>query len=177
MKLLTLCLMILSLLTGCTLGGGLPQGAAPSEVILLSVYFPGAGYGTRAMCAGAEVYVYTDGTIHIEMPDITMENNVEIAVIPMLPEHYADLAAFATPEKIARLRVKESWDVCDGNSQYITLYTDGEEGPAVLLKKGGYMVQGKAFGDMYRGIWERLAPYQVREKIDAWRQKLMDAEE
>jgi len=160
----------LPLLTGCVFGGGLPRDAVLSRQILLSVNDPGAGMGTRAMCADAEVYIHRDGTIHIEMPNERFDEMVEIAVIPMTPEDYAALAAFAQPEKIARLRVQPDRNVCDGNSQFITLYTDGEDGqPTELLKKGGYMARGKAFREMYRGIHERLDAYGVREIVQEWR--------
>ncbi len=158
------------LLTGCVFGGGLPEGAQLSSQVLLSVNYPGAGMGTRAMCAGAEVYVHRDGTIRIRMPDSSFETMVEIAAVQMSPEDYAALADFAKPEKIARLRVQPDMDVCDGNSQFITLYTDGEDGqPTELLKKGGYMVNGAAFWEMYRGIHERLDAYGVWEIVAEWR--------
>lgn len=172
MKLISL-LLLLPLLTGCVFGGGLPRDAALSQQVLLSIYYPGAGMGTRAMCAGAEVYVYRDGIISIVMPNESFDEMVEIARIPMTAEHYADLAAFAQPEKIARLRVREAHEVCDGNSRYITLYRDGEDGkPTELLRKGGYMPQGKAFQEMYRGIRERLDAYEVEDLVRAWREGL-----
>lgn len=164
--LMTLCF----LLTGCVFGGGLPEEAQLSSQVLLSVNYPGAGMGTRAMCASGEAYVYTDGTIRILMPDSSFEAMVEIAAIQMAPQDYAALADFAAPEKIARLQPRPNMDVCDGNSQFITLYADGEDGqPTELLKKGGYMARGKAFREMYRGIHERLDAYGVREIVQEWR--------
>lgn len=172
MKLISL-LLLLPLLTGCVFGGGLPKDAALSQQVLLSVYYPGAGMGTRAMCAGAEVYVYRNGIIRIVMPNESFDEMVEIAAIPMTAEDYADLAAFAEPEKIARLRVREAREVCDGNSRYITLYRDGEDGkPAQLLRIGGYMPQGKAFQEMYRGIRQRLDAYGVEDLVCKWREGL-----
>lgn len=155
---------------------GLPAGKPLSETLLLSINYPGAGYGTRAMCAGAEVYIHRDGSIHVWMDDASFEKEVEIAVFQMTPEDYAELAAFADPKKIARLRVREARDVTDGSSRYITLYRDGENGPEALLRKGGYMPRGWAFSEMYSGIRQRLDEYGVRDAVDRWRDGLMEGE-
>lgn len=171
-----LCLLCL-LLTGCTFVGRVPDEEELSKEILFSVDYNGAGYGTEAMCADAEVYVHTDGRIRITMPDLTLENIIEIATIQMAPEDYAELAAFASPKKIARVL---AWDTegCDGTTQYITLYTDGGDGtPQVLLRKGGYMPDGIGYTEMRSGIIQRLEKYGVGKTVSDWRQKLIDAEE
>lgn len=155
---------------------GLPANARLSDTVLLSITYPGAGYGTRAMCADGEAFVHRDGSIHVRMPDASFEKEVEIAVFQMTPEDYAALAVFAPPAKIARLWVRESHDVTDGSSRYITLYRDGENGPEVLLRKGGYMPRGRGFTEMYRGIRQRLDEYGVRDTVDEWRGGLMEGE-
>jgi hypothetical protein len=72
--------------------------------------------------------------------------------------------------------VRDGHGVCDGNSRYITLYRDGENGPEVLLRKGGYMPRGLAFSEMYSGIRQRLDAYGVRDAVDEWRDGLMEGE-
>lgn len=171
-----LCLLPL-LLSGCTFVGRVPDEEELSKEILFSMDYNGAGYGTQAMCASAEVYVHTDGRISVMMPDLTMENIIEIASFQMSPEDYEELAAFASPRKIARLL---AWDTegCDGTTEWITLYTDGEDGtPRVLLRKGGYMPDGIGFQEMRSGIFQRLEKYGVGKTVSDWRQKLIDAEE
>lgn len=171
-----LCILPL-LLSGCTLVGRVPAEETLSKEILFSIDYNGAGFGTEAMCAGAEVYVHTDGRIRVMMPDLTMEEIIEIACFRMSPEDYEELAVFASPKKIARVL---AWDTegCDGTTQYITLYTDGEDGtPQVLLRKGGYMADGIGYHEMRSGILQRLEKYGVGKTVQDWRQKLIDAEE
>lgn len=163
---------------------GLPEGAVLSENILLSIDYSGAGYGTPAMCADAEVYVYTDGTLRIEVPaefapaaaadvaaDIVPDQmDATLATLQMTPEDYAELAAFANPERIASLRVRENWDVCDGTSYTITLYADAKPDSVPLLTKGGYMPDGDEFWEVYRGIHQRLNAYGVGQLVEEWRE-------
>jgi len=172
-------------LSGYQPNSGLPEGAVLSETILLSVNYAGVGYGTRAMCAHAEVYVYTDGTIRIEVPaefaptatgnaaaDIVRDQmDATLATLQMTPEDYAELAAFASPERIASLRVREDWEVCDGTSYTITLYTDTDDGPVPLLTKGGYMPVGDEFWEVYSYIHARLNLYDVHQLVEDWRQE------
>ena len=162
-----------------------------SETILLSVNYAGAGYGTRAMCAHAEVYLHTDGTIRIAVPaefaptatgnaaaDIAPDQTeVTIATLQMSPENYDRVAAFASPERIARLRVREDWDVCDGTSYTITLYADTDSGPVPFLTKGGYMSVGEEFWEVYSYIHARLNLYDVRQLVEEWRREQMEQEQ
>lgn len=169
-------ILCLGLLTGCSLLSGLPANARLSDTVLFSIDYPGAGYGTQAMCADGEAFVHRDGSIHVWMPDASFEKDVEIAVFQMTPEDYAALAAFAPPWKIASLWVRDSHGVTDGSSWYIRLYRDGDNGPELLLKKGGYMPRGRGFTKMYRGIRQRLDEYGVRDAVDEWRDGLMEGE-
>lgn len=177
MKFLTLLISLLAALgilsTGCT-----PTLPWPlSETVLLSVNYPGDGFGTQAMCASAEACIHKDGTIHVWMPDAGFTERVEIAVITMSPEDYADLVAFADVDSIPRLRVREQRDVCDGNSTFITLYADGEPEYIPVVRKGGYMPRGKRFWERYSGIRQRLDAYGVQDAVAAWRDHLEAGEE
>ena len=169
-------ILCLGLLTGCSLLSGLSANARLSDTVLFSIDYPGAGYGTRAMCADGEAFVHRDGSIHVWMPDASFEKDVEIAVFQMTPEDYAALAAFASPWKIASLWVRDSYGVTDGSSWYIRLYRDGDNGPELLLRKGGYMPRGRGFTEMYDGIRQRLDEYGVGDAVDEWRDGLMEGE-
>ena len=117
-KLIAILFALFSLLmplTGSQPDGGLPDDLPLSETILLSINYPGEGYGTPAMCADAEVYLYTDGTIRITVPaefapassgnaaaDILPdEGEVTIATLQMSQHNYDRVAAFASPELTA----------------------------------------------------------------------------
>lgn len=172
-------------LTGSQPDGGLPDDLPLSETILLSINYPGEGYGTPAMCADAEAYLYTDGTIRITVPaefapassgnaaaDILPdEGEVTIATLQMSQHNYDRVAAFASPERIASLQVREDWDVCDGTSYYITLYTDAKPNPVPILKKGGYMPIGDEFWEVYSYVHARLNLYDVYQLVQEWREE------
>lgn len=198
-KLIAIFFALLSLfrLQPSTPGRGLPEGAVLSESILLSINYPGAGYGTPAMCADAEVYLYKDGTIRITVPaefapaaigaaiadeagndaDIVPDQGeVTIATLQMSQHNYDRVAAFASPERIARLQVREDWDVCDGTSYFITLYTDAKPNPVPILKKGGYMPIGDEFWEVYSYIHARLNLYDVYQLVEEWRQGAIENE-
>ncbi|MBE5780075.1 MAG: hypothetical protein E7331_12195 [Clostridiales bacterium] len=163
---------ILVLFAGCLPIGGRRPAAQYSQNILLSIDYPGAGMGTRAMCAGADVIVMTDGTIRIEMDDLGFTGTRVFDPIQMTQEDYEKLLQIAKPEKIARLKVRDG-EACDGNSRYITLYDQNDE---AFLRIGGYMPQGRKFNETYRAIQKILDSYGVGEAVQQWRQKLMDAE-
>ncbi len=167
-----LLVMLCTFATSCHMQPSQPL----SETVLLSITYPGDGFGTRAMCASAEVYVHKNGSIHIFMPDTTFEKTIEIGSLQMSPEDYAELEAFANVDTIPWLWAFENEDVCDGTSYFITLYADGEPDPIPVLRKGGYMPNGILFKKRYRGIRERLDAYGVRDAVEAWRYLLESGE-
>lgn len=147
---------------------GLPAGSEPSRNILFSIDYPGAGMGTRAMCAGAEVYVMTDRTIRIEMADKGFEGIKVFEPIPLSAEDYEALKTLGSPRKISALRVRDG-EGCDGTSRYITLYDQNDE---VILRRGGYMPIGRKFKKTYRELQSILGRYGVDEIITDWRGQL-----
>ena len=60
----------------------------------------------------------------------------------------------AEPSKVAKLKVKNDNDVCDGSSYHIALYDSNDER---AVYKGGYMPIGKKFWETYDA--REIAPY------------------
>lgn len=140
-----------------------------SENILFSVDYGGAGYGTRADCADAEIYVHTDRTIRISMINSDYTEIIEIGRLDISEENYEKLKELSEPKKITALTVKEQMDVCDGTSSYITLYGEDD---AEIFRVGGYMPDGKAFQETRREIIEILREFGISDIIEAHRETL-----
>ncbi len=164
--------ILLTLLLGITM---LISACAPaeeikySENILFSVDYGGAGYGTRADCADAEIYVCTDRTIRISMINSDYTEIIEIGQLDISEENYEKLRELSQPEKITALTVKERMDVCDGTSCYITLYGEDD---AEIFRVGGYMPDGKAFQETRSKIIEILRECGISDIIEAHRETL-----
>lgn len=137
-----------------------------SENILLSLNNGAAGFGTMADCTDATIMIYTDRTVKVFMD---IENCPEIASLELSEEEYEEILEIASPKEISNLKVRNDMDVCDGSSYYITLYDKNDK---ELLSKGGYMPEGKKFWNIYRGIKEILAPYDINEIVDEYRKTL-----
>lgn len=140
-----------------------------SENILFSVDYGGAGYGTRADCADAEIYVCTDRTIRISMINSDYTEIIEIGQLDISEENYEKLRELSQPEKITALTVKEQMDACDGTSCYITLYGEDD---AEIFRVGGYMPDGKAFQETRSEIIEILRECGISDIIEAHRETL-----
>lgn len=134
-----------------------------SSNILFSINNGAAGFGTIADCTDAEIVVYTDRTVRVFM---CVEGNPEIMSVTLTEEEYAKLSSIASPQEICRLKVREDYNVCDGNSSDITLYDENDE---KLMSRGGYMVEGKKYHEIYNGVKEILAPYGIEKKVEEYR--------
>lgn len=137
-----------------------------SENILLSLNNGAPGYGTRAECIDAEIFIYTDRTVKVV---VYYPEELEIASLELSESDYDRVLAIADPDEISSLKTEEDMGVCDGSSYHITLYDEKDE---ELLSQGGYMPEGKKFGEIYRGIQEILAPYGIHEKVEAYRESV-----
>lgn len=137
-----------------------------SEHILLSLNNGAAGYGTMADCTDATIMIYTDRTVKVFMD---IEDCPEIASFEITKKQYEEILEIAWPKAVSNLKVWSNMDVCDGSSYYITLYDKNDK---ELLSKGGYMPEGKKFWNIYRGIKEILAPYDINEIVEDYRKTL-----
>ncbi len=171
---IVLTMVMLTALSGC---GSLPAEKVPEETdkpqeevkysdnILLSLNNGAPGFGTRAECTDAEIFIYTDGTIKVI---VYYPEELEIASLELSQEDYEELYELADRKKISKLKVKDG-EAADGSSYYITLYDENDE---ELLYKGGYMPVGKAFWEMYDGIKEILKPYGISEIVVDYRKSI-----
>lgn len=135
-----------------------------SDNILISLNYGAAGYGTRAECTDAEMYVYTDGTVRVTM--YINGEDTELGAFLLADEDFEAIQKLADRDEIYDLKVKENEDVCDGNSNHMTLYDEDDE---VLITKGGYMPEGKKFWEIYRGIRDILVTYDVAHLVEGGR--------
>ncbi len=139
-----------------------------SKNILLSINYGAAGEGTRAECTDAEIYIYMDGTVKVTMP--INEKETELGSFQLDDADMDKLLEIADRDKISDLDIKED-DGCDGSHYSITLYD--REGK-VLISKGGYMVLGEPFWNMYDSIKEVLSSYDISSMVEAGREKIND---
>lgn len=139
-----------------------------SENILVSIDYGGVGYGTRAECTDAEVYIHTDRTVHVFMPDSGYVEIIEIGQFELSEEDYLKLEKISDPEKIRSIKVTEM-DACDGTSCYITLYGEDDR---EIFRTGGYMPDGKEFHETRSAIIEIVESYGLNEIIDKHRATL-----
>ena len=135
-----------------------------SDNILISLNYGAAGFGTRADCTDAEMYVYTDGTLRVTM--YIEGEETELGAFVLTEEDFERVQELADRDEIYDLKVKENMDVCDGNSTHMTLYDEDDE---ELITKGGYMPEGKKFWEIYKGIREILVSYDVERLVEGGR--------
>ncbi|MBO5165378.1 MAG: hypothetical protein J6B90_02100 [Lachnospiraceae bacterium] len=137
-----------------------------SENILLSLNNGAPGYGTRAECIDAEIFIYTDRTVKVI---VYYPEELEIASLELSEADYERVLTIADPEEISSLKTEEDREVCDGSSYHITLYDEQDE---EVLSLGGYMPEGKKFWEIYGGIKEILEPYGIHESVVAYRESV-----
>ena len=137
-----------------------------SENILLSLNNGAPGYGTRAECIDAEIFIYTDRTVKVV---VYYPEELEIASVELSESDYERVLAIADPDEISSLKTEEDMGVCDGSSYHITLYDEQDE---EVLSLGGYMPEGKKFWEIYDGIKEILEPYGIHESVVAYRESV-----
>lgn len=142
-----------------------------SENILLSLNQGAAGWGTIYDCMDAEIFIYKDGTVRAMVYE---PEETELMTFKLTEEEYEKILQIAEPSKVAKLKVKNDNDVCDGSSYHIALYDKNDER---VVYKGGYMPVGKKFWETYNGIKEILGPYRIYEKLEEYRTMLQEAED
>ncbi len=142
-----------------------------SENILLSINQGAPGYGTEIDCIDAEVFIYTDGSVKamVYYPEET-----ELMSFKLTEEENEKVMQIGEPSKVAKLKVRNDNDVCDGSSYHIALYDRNDER---VVYKGGYMPVGKKFWETYDGLQEILEPYKIYEKLEEYRSMLQELED
>ena len=166
-----LAILMITMLAGCSAKKAEEKGKENedikfSENILLSLNHGAPGYGSRAECIDAEIFIYTDRTVKVV---VYYPEEIEIASLELSEEDYDRLIAIADPNEISSLKTEENEGVCDGSSNHITLYNEKDE---EFLSQGGYMPAGKEFWDIYDGIHEILEPYGIHEIVVAYRKSV-----
>ncbi len=142
-----------------------------SENILLSINQGAAGWGTIYDCMDAEIFIYKDKSVRVMVYE---PEEAELMSFELSEEEYEKILQLAEPSKVAKLKVKNDNDVCDGSSYHIALYDSNDER---VVYKGGYMPIGKKFWETYDGIKEILEPYKIYEKLEEYRIMLQELED
>lgn len=173
-----ICLLLMSfMLAAC---GETPDKEPPqekkktseySENILLSLNQGAAGWGTIYDCMDAEIFIYKDKSVRVMVYE---PEETELMSFELSEEEYEKILQLAEPSKVAKLKVKNDNDVCDGSSYHIALYDSNDER---VVYKGGYMPIGKKFWETYDGIKEILEPYKIYEKLEEYRIMLQELED
>lgn len=141
-----------------------------SENILFTINNGAAGFGTVYDCLDADITVYCDGTIHVEMISDDGSGVIkDIAVLELTEKDYEALTKIVDREKIYNMNVKEDRDVCDGSSSHIILYDENDK---VLVTKGGYMAGGDGYDEVYTEIKDVLHPYGIHAIVEDYRKHL-----
>ncbi|MBQ9136732.1 MAG: hypothetical protein IJX66_11650 [Lachnospiraceae bacterium] len=166
-----LAILMITMLAGCSAKKAEEKGKENedikfSENILLSLNHGAPGYGTRAECIDAEIFIYTDKTVKVV---VYYPEELEIASLELSESDYERVLAIADPDEISSLKTEEDKGVCDGSSYHITLYDEQDE---EVLSLGGYMPEGKKFWEIYDGIKEILEPYGIHEIVVAYRKSV-----
>lgn len=103
-----------------------------------------------------EYRICYDGTVEIYMPTVSdyQITGYELAGTYQLKADEIDyLIESINQKKLYKLDPKEDHRVCDGESQYLTLYDKNDQ---VLKKCGGYMPTNKDFLSMYSAVKSTL---------------------
>lgn len=141
-----------------------------SDNILLSINQGAAGWGTIYDCMDAEIFIYKDKSVRVMVYE---PEETELMSFELSEEEYEKILQLAEPSKVAKLKVKNDNDVCDGSSYHIALYDRNDER---VVYKGGYMPIGKKFWETYDGIKEVLEPYDIYAKLEEYRTMLEELE-
>jgi len=142
-----------------------------SENILLSLNQGAAGWGTIIDCIDAEIFIYTDRLVRVM---VYYPEETELMSFALTEEEYEKVLQIAEPSKVAKLKVKNDNDVCDGGSYHIALYDRDDE---QVVYRGGYMPVGKKFWETYDGLKEILEPYKIYEELETYRTMLREQED
>ena len=142
-----------------------------SEYILLSLNQGAAGWGTIYDCMDAEIFIHRDRSVRVM---VYYPEETELMSFELAEEEYEKVLQIAEPSKVAKLKVKNDNDVCDGSSYHIALYDKNDER---VVYKGGYMPIGKKFWETYEEIMEILGPYKIYEKLEEYRTMLQELED
>lgn len=135
-----------------------------SDDYYLGIDYGGSSWGDYYDCISLYVIVCTDKTVLVLAPpveDSRSEDLVKISSIKMDDKNYENIVKAVDRERLYSLKIESEKDVCDGYSEYLSLYDKDNK----LLKNcGAYMPTNEEFREMYKVVYENL-PSEELSKI------------
>lgn len=151
-----------------------------SDKYLLSTSYGGSGWGEFYECLDGYITICKDGTVDVYMPGLAadrpyeVDGKVYIETLTLTKEQYNAIESAVNLEKLYKLDPEPDWDVCDGGSQYLTIYDENDQ---ILKDCGGYMPSNKQFNEMYRAVFDNLPMDELCAIRDAWIEEFRVKEE